>query len=158
MVKFDSDFLALGHEVPPTPTVPPGCNFVLTRRVGDLLVVSGYGPFWGPQVPAGFVGKLGRELTTPQGYAAARLTAINLLLIVRQALGSLDAIKEFVEVNGMVNCVPEFTDQPDVINGCSDLLVSLFGDAGRHTRSAVGVSSLAFGISVEISLSLIVRP
>ncbi|MDT7827330.1 RidA family protein [Pricia sp. S334] len=95
--------------------------------------------------------------TTEQGYAASRLTCINLLLMVRLAVKTLDNVVEIIEVNGMVNCTPTFTAQSDVINGCSDLLVSIFGQNGRHTRAAVGMNSLAFNISVEISISLLVK-
>lgn len=155
---YEEKFLELGSEIPPVaPSVPAGCNFVLYKKVGNLLTLSGYGPFWGADVPRKFSGKLGKELNTKQGYAASRLTGINLLLMARQAITTLDNVTEIVEVNGMVNCTPDFTDQPGVINGCSDLLVQIFGDAGRHTRAAVGMNSLAFNISVEIAMSLLVK-
>lgn len=157
-MSFEKKFLSLGSEIPSDePSVPEGCNFVLYRQTANVLTLSGYGPFWGAIMPPEFTGKLGKELTTQQGYKAARLTAINLLLIVRQAVQTLDNVVHAVEVNGMVNCTPDFTDQPNVINGCSDLLVQVFGDNGRHTRAAVGMNSLAFNISVEISMSLVVR-
>jgi enamine deaminase RidA (YjgF/YER057c/UK114 family) len=157
-MDYEKKFLSLGDEIPPvSPSVPAGCNFVLYKRVGKLLTLSGYGPFWGADVPVEFSGKLGKELTTKQGYAASRLTCINLLLMARQAITTLDNVIEIVEVNGMVNCTPDFTEQPGVINGCSDLLVQIFGDAGRHTRAAVGMNSLAFNISVEIAISLLVK-
>lgn len=157
-MSYEKKFLALGSEIPPVaPSVPAGCNFVLYKQVGNLLTLSGYGPFWGADVPPKFSGKLGKQLTTKQGYAASRLTCINLLLVVKQAIITLDDVVEMVEVNGMVNCTPDFTEQSDVINGCSDLLVQIFGDAGRHTRAAVGMSSLAFDISVEIAISLLVK-
>ena len=123
----------------------------------EFINVIGLWSFLGADVPPEYNGKLGQELTTKQGYAAARLTCINLLLMVRQAIKTLDNVVEIVEVNGMVNCTPTFTAQSDVINGCSDLLVTIFGQSGRHTRAAVGMNSLAFNISVEISISLVVK-
>lgn len=157
-MNYEQKFLELGKEIPSVePSVPNGCNFVLYRQTGNLLILSGYGPFWGTQVPPAFTGKVGKDLTLEQAYKAARLTAINLLLITRQAIQTLNNVAEIIEINGMVNCVPEFTNQPEVINGCSDLLVSIFGENGRHTRSAVGMSSLAFNISVEISMSLLIK-
>jgi enamine deaminase RidA (YjgF/YER057c/UK114 family) len=156
-MSYEQNFLALGSKIPTVePSVPPGLSFVLSRQVGNLLTLSGYGPFWGANVPPEYTGKLGDNITVAQGYAASQLTGINLLLMVRQAIGTLDNVVEIVEVNGMVNCTPDFTQHPDVINGCSELMVSIFGDAGKHTRAAVGMSSLAFAICVEISMSLVV--
>lgn len=157
-MSYEKNFLKLGHEIPPVgPSVPDGCNFVLYRQIDDLLYVSGYGPFWGTDIPAEFMGKVGQTLTPTQGYNAARLTTINLLLIVRQAVQSLDNVVQIISVEGLVNCTDDFTGQPAVINGCSDLLVSIFGDQGRHTRIASGANALAFGICVEITLTVQVR-
>ena len=157
-MSYEKNFLALGSEIPPVqPSVPPGCNFVLYKQVGNLLTLSGYGPLWGANIPPEFAGKLGKDLTVKQGYDASRLTCINLLLMARQAIISLDNVLEIIDVNGMVNCTSDFTQQPDVINGCSDLLVEIFGKNGRHTRAAVGMNSLAFNISVEISMFLLVK-
>lgn len=158
-MTYENKFLELGHEIPPVaPSVPDGCNFVLYHRVEDMLYLSGYGPFWGADVPAEYTGKLGDALTPLQGYNAARLTTINLLLILRQAIQSLDNVVQIISVEGLVNCTPDFMEHPAVINGCSDLLVSIFGDHGRHTRTASGTNALAFGICVEISLTVNVRP
>jgi enamine deaminase RidA (YjgF/YER057c/UK114 family) len=155
-MTYDQIFLSLGSEIPPqAPSVPAGLNFVLYKQVGNVLHLSGYGPFWGNDVAPGFSGKLGSELTKEQGYAAARLTAINLLMIVREAIGTLDNVQEILEVTGFVNSTDAFTDQPFVINGCSDLLGFVFGDAGKHIRAAIGTNTLAFNLSVEISISLI---
>jgi len=157
-MSYEENFLSLGVEIPTTePSVPPGCNFVLSCQVGNLLILSGYGPFQGAAVPPEFIGKVGKDLTIQQAYNAARLTTINLLLIARQSVFTLDNVILVTEVNGIVNCLPDFTEQPTVINGCSDLLVMIFGDNGRHTRSAIGANSLAFGISVEVSMSLLVK-
>lgn len=157
-MSYEQNFLALGNQIPPIqPSVPPGLAFVLWRKEGSLLTLSGYGPFLGPNVPSEYTGKLGNTISIQQGYNASKLTAINLLLIVRQAIKTLDNVVEVVEVNGMVNCTPNFTQHPEVINGCSELLVSIFGDAGKHTRAAVGMSFLAYAICVEISMSLVVK-
>lgn len=147
---FDSNFLGLGDELPPPPQTPAGLNFVPWKRVGNLLFLAGHGPQWGPEFR--FVGKVGRDLDIKDGYAAARLTAINLLQTVRTALGTLDKVSQIVEVFGMVNSAADFTDQPMVINGCSDCLIQIFGDAGKHARTAVGVGELPFGLSVEIKM------
>ncbi len=157
-MNYEANFEALGSEIPSIePSVPPDAQFVLYRQVGNLLTVSGYGPFQGAAIPPEFTGKVGEQLTVQQGYKAARLTAINLLLIVRQALGTLNRVAHVVEVTGLVNCPPDFTQQPAVINGCSDLLIQVFGENGRHVRTAAGANALAFDISIEISISLLVN-
>jgi len=102
-------------------------------------------------------GQIGGELTVEQGYAHARLTGLVLLSAARQMLGSLDKVERVLSVFGMVNAVPGFAEQPSVINGCSDLFVEVFGEAGRHTRAAVGMGSLPLGISVEIVATMAVR-
>lgn len=155
-MTYEQKFQALGN-LPPEPSVPAGCNFVMYKQVGNLLILSGYGPFIGEKIAPASTGKLGEERTVDEGYQAARLTAINLLLIAQQSIQTLNNVIEIVSVEGMVNCTPQFIQQSQVINGCSDLLVEIFGNNGRHTRSAIGVSSLAFDICVEISLSLLVR-
>ena len=121
----------------------PVANYVNAVRTGDLLFLAGKGP--GP-----VKGKLGREFTADQGYQHARAVGLSLLAVMRAELGSLDKVKRVVKVLGMVNAVPEFTDHPKVINGCSDLFVEVFGEAGKHARSAVGMGSLPMGIPVEI--------
>lgn len=124
---------------------PPMANYVNAVRTGDLLFLAGKGP--GP-----VKGKLGREFTIDQGYQHARAVGLALLAVMKAELGSLDKVKRVVKVLGMVNAVPEFTDHPKVINGCSDLFVEVFGDAGKHARSAVGMGSLPMGIPVEIEV------
>jgi len=125
----------------------PVANYVNAVRTGNLLFLAGKGP--GP-----VKGKLGREFTTEheQGYQHARAVGLALLAVMRQELGSLDKVKRVVKVLGMVNAVPEFTDHPKVINGCSDLFVEVLGEAGKHARSAVGMGSLPMGIPVEIEV------
>jgi len=123
----------------------PIANYVNAVRTGNLLFLAGKGP--GP-----VKGKLGREFTVDQGYQHARSVGLALLAVMKAELGSLDKVKRVVKVLGMVNAVPEFTDHPKVINGCSDLFVEVFGDAGKHARSAVGMGSLPMGIPVEIEV------
>lgn len=155
-MSYDKKFMAL-KDLPPQPAVPKGANFIQYRKTGKLLTLSGYGPLKGDIIPPQFKGKVGKELTVKQGYNAARLTAINLLLIVRSAIKSLDKVNYILNVEGYVNCTDNFTDQPSVINGCSDLLIEIFGKHGHHTRSATGANSLAFDISVEISMTLMIK-
>ncbi len=97
-------------------------------------------------------GKLGKDVSPDEGYEAARLTAIALLASLKAEIGSLDRVRRIVRVEGMVNSTPDFTDQPKVINGCSDLLVEVFGERGKHARAAVGMASLPIGIAVEIMM------
>ena len=125
--------------------VGPAANYVRYHRTGTLLYISGTGP--AEDQPRG---KVGRELSVNQGYEAAYSVGLQLLATARAALGSLDAITRTVKILGMVNSDPEFGDHPRVINGCSDLLVDVLGDAGKHTRSAVGFASLPNRIAVEI--------
>jgi enamine deaminase RidA (YjgF/YER057c/UK114 family) len=129
---------------------PPIANYVNAVRVGNLLFLAGKGP----ARPDGtnVTGKLGKELTIEQGYEAARLTAINHLSVLKAELGNLNKIKRIVKVLGMVNCTDTFTDQPKVINGYSDLMVAIFGDKGKHARSAIGMNSLPAGIAVEVEM------
>jgi enamine deaminase RidA (YjgF/YER057c/UK114 family) len=131
------------------PVSAPVANYVNAVRTGNLLFLAGKG---GPPGPDGKrpQGKLGREYTVEQGYQHARTTGLEILAVIRSELGSLDRVKRVVKVLGMVNAVPEFTDHPKVINGCSDLFVEVLGEAGKHARSAVGMGSLPMGIPVEI--------
>jgi enamine deaminase RidA (YjgF/YER057c/UK114 family) len=138
----------LGIVLPASPA--PVANYVRWVRTGNLLFLAGHGPQKDGQLT--HIGKVGRELTIAQGQEAARLVGLNLLASTREALGSLDRVKRIVKVLGMVNSAPAFTDQPKVINGFSDLMVEIFGDAGRHARSAVGLAELPFGIGVEIEM------
>lgn len=131
------------------PEVPnPIANFVMYRQVGNLLYLSGQGP----RKPGGgvSVGRLGLNCTVEQGYADARLIGLQILATARQALGSLDRIGAIVKLFGMVNAEPDFGDHPKVINGCSDVLVEVLGERGKHARSAIGMGSLPNGMTVEI--------
>ena len=126
------------------PVTPPVANYVNAVRTGNLLFLAGKGP------ASGIAGIVGKDITVEQAYGHARTTGLNLMAVMRDELGSLDRVKRIVKVLGMVNAVPGFTDQPKVINGCSDLFVNVLGERGRHARSAVGMGSLPIGIPVEI--------
>jgi enamine deaminase RidA (YjgF/YER057c/UK114 family) len=128
---------------------PPAGNYVGAVRVGNLLFVSGHGPRSQGQY---ITGKVGRDLSTEQAYEAAKVVMLNCLASVKRELGELDRIKRVVKLLGMVNCTEDFTEHPKVINGGSDLLVALYGDQGRHARSAVGMQQLPMNIPVEIEM------
>jgi enamine deaminase RidA (YjgF/YER057c/UK114 family) len=135
------------------PTAPrPVANYVPSVRVGNLLFVSGHGPYDDGKTILS--GKLGKELTVEEGYQVARNVTLNALASIKAALGGLDQVRRVVKLLGMVNCTEDFKDQPKVLNGASDLLVEIFGEAGKHARSAVGMQSLPNGIPVEIELIL----
>jgi len=147
MSRIDDRLRSLGIELP-TPSTP-GANYVPTVRSGDLLFITGQLSQWNGE--RRFVGKLGREFGVEEGQQAARLCALNLIAHARAALdGDLDRVKRCVRVAGYVNSVPEFTAQSQVLNGASDAFVEVFGDAGRHTRMAVGVSALPYDVAVEV--------
>ena len=124
---------------------PPIATYVRFYQTGNLLFISGTGPSAGARP-----GKLGRDLTVEEGYDVARDVGLSIIATAREALGDLDRVKRVAKLLGMVNSMPDFTDQPKVINGCSDLMVEVFGEAGRHTRSAVGFAALPNNIAVEI--------
>ena len=137
----------------PVPATPLA-NYVGAVRVGNLLFVSGHGPLRQDGKPSAR-GKVGKDLTVEQGYQVAREVGLSLLATSRHHLGSLDKVKRVVKVLGMVNSAPGFGDQPKVINGFSDLMVEVFGEAiGKHARSAVGMAELPLGIPVEIEMIL----
>ncbi|MCX6206954.1 MAG: RidA family protein [Bacteroidetes bacterium] len=144
----DQNLQALGIVLPKP--VSPLYNYVKFVRTGNLIYLSGQGP----AKPDGtfITGKLGRELTVEEGASAAKLTGINLIATLKDAIGDLSKVKRIVKVFGMVNCTENFYEQPKVINGFSDLMVAVFGEKGRHARSAVGMYSLPMNISVEIEM------
>ncbi|OLP46398.1 RidA family protein [Rhizobium oryziradicis] len=137
---------ALGIALPPSP--PPIANFVTHVREGNLLFLSGQGP----READGhlYSGKVGNDVGIEDAYRHARLTGINLIAVMHDALGDLARVRKIVKLLGMVNATPEFRDHPQVINGCSDLFMQVFGPAGEHARSAVGFGSLPGNITVEI--------
>jgi enamine deaminase RidA (YjgF/YER057c/UK114 family) len=143
----------LGLTLPEAST--PVANYVPYRWAGNLLYISGQGP----KRPDGTyrVGRLGKNASVEDGYAEARLTGLQLLAVARSAVGELSRIESVIKLLGMVNAEPGFADHPKVINGCSDLLVEVLGEAGRHARSAVGMGSLPNGMMVEIEAILQVR-
>ena len=131
----------------PSPS-PPVANYVNAVRVGNLLYLAGHGECG----DASMTGKVGRDVTVDSAYASARRTGLCLLSTLKAELGDLRKVRRVVKVFGMVNATPEFEDHPRVINGCSDLLVRVFGERGRHARAAVGMASLPSNIPVEIEM------
>ena len=128
----------------------PVANYVHAVRSGNLLFLAGKGP---TQLDGTLItGKVGKDLTIEEGYQAARQTGIMQIAVLKSELGDLNKVKRIVKVLGMVNATPEFTDHSKVMNGYSDLMVEVFGDKGRHARSSVGMSSLPFGIAVEVEM------
>ena len=136
----------LGIEIPPAQ--PPIANFAAYKQEGNILYLSGQGP--SERDGSQHYGKVGGDVTVEDAYRHARLTGLNLLAVMEDALGDLDRIKHVVKILGMVNATPDFTQHPSVINGCSDLFIEVFGEAGIHARSAVGLGSLPNNITVEI--------
>ena len=130
----------------------PIANYIPSVRVGNLLFLAGHGPLRDGKATAR--GKLGKDLSVEDGYKVAREVGLNLLASARAALGSLDKVKRVVKVLGMVGSADGFTDQPKVLNGFSDLMVEVFGENGRHARSAVGMAELPMGIPVEVEMIL----
>jgi enamine deaminase RidA (YjgF/YER057c/UK114 family) len=145
-MSADARLKELGLVLPVLPK--PVANYLPYRLAGNLLFLAGQGPR--DEQGANLTGKLGAEITIEEGYRRARLVGLGLLAAMRDALGSLDRVDFIVKLLGMVNAVPNFNDSPKVINGCSDLFVEVFGDAGRHARSAVGNVMLPNQISFEI--------
>jgi enamine deaminase RidA (YjgF/YER057c/UK114 family) len=147
-MKVEQRLKELGIELA-RPTTPLG-SYVNAVRTGNLLYLAGKGPgLPGKPLP---VGKLGRDFSIDQGYGFARDTGLSILAALKEELGDLDRVKRIVKVLGMVNATSEYGSQPEVINGCSDLFVEVFGERGRHARSAVGMGSLPRGIPVEIEV------
>lgn len=140
-MSIDKRLAELGITLPAVPA--PAGNYVHAVRSGNLLYLAGKGP-------GKVSGKLGAEFDTEQGYQHARAVGLTLIAVMRAELGSLDRVARIVKVLGMVNATPEFGEQPKVINGCSDLFVEVFGERGKHARSAVGMGSLPNQIPVEI--------
>ncbi|HLY67492.1 MAG TPA: RidA family protein [Chloroflexota bacterium] len=149
-MKVEAKLNELGFEL--DEIMPPAGNYVGAVQVGNLLFVSGHGPHIGGKIAV--QGRVGSDLTLEQAYDAARVTAVSCLRSVKRAIGDLDKVKRIVKVLGMVMCTEGFVDTPKVINGCSDLLVELYGDNGRHARSAVGMQQLPNNIPVEIEMIL----
>lgn len=154
-MSAEARLAALGVELPPP--FADEANRVRALRSGNLVFMSGHGPLGPGNVPY-VTGKLGRELTIPQGYEAARLAGLCTLSTLRRYLGSLDHVTRVVRVQGFINCAPGFNTPSDVLHGFSDLMVEVFGDAGRHTRAAIGAAELYADIPVEIEATFEVAP
>lgn len=133
----------------PIPLGPIG-SYIPYKRIGNIIYFSGQGPMW-DKIPQ-FIGKIGKELTKEEGYEAAKLTGLNIIAQIKDAIGDLSKVKNFINVNGYVNCTDEFIDQPYVINGFSDLIIDIFGEKGYHTRCAVPCGSLPMNTPVEIQV------
>ena len=151
-MTYEEKLTSLGLELPEAPK--PVATYVPAVRTGNLLFLSGVLPMRNGQLA--FTGKLGRDLTVPEGVEAAKVAILNALAIAKQELGSLDRITRVVKVVGHVASADGFTEQPQVLNGASDLLVAIFGDAGRHARVATGAAELPRGAAVEIEVILAV--
>ena len=144
----------MGLVLPSTPA--PMANYVTCVVAGDMLYTSGASCFIDGK-PL-FTGRVGAEVSIEQGYEASRVTVLNLLSMIKAHIGELDRIERIVKVLGLVNCSLDFYEQPQVINGASDLLVEIFGEAGKHARSALGTSSLPVNIPVEIEMIVQLKP
>ena len=147
-IDFDRKLRQMGVDLI-TPAKPIA-NYVTAVRSGNLIFLAGHGPLQADG--SNITGKVGRDLTLEQGAAAARQTGISLLSTLKREVGDLNKVKRIVKVLGMVNCTENFTDQPKVMNGFSDLMVAVFGDKGKHARSAVGMYILPSNIAVEIEM------
>jgi enamine deaminase RidA (YjgF/YER057c/UK114 family) len=144
--KIEARLAELGISLPAT--VPPLASYVPSVQVGALLFLSGQVTLKDGKPE--FIGKLGRDFTVEQGYQAARLCGLNIVAQLKTALGDLDRVRRIVKLTGFVNATPDFLEQPQVVNGASDILAEIFGDKGRHARSAVGVGSLPRGVACEV--------
>jgi enamine deaminase RidA (YjgF/YER057c/UK114 family) len=159
-MRIEARLAELGLTLPPPVKVPPDARlpFSVVRIVGERVLISGHGP----QAPDGSLmgpfGKVGADVTVEEAYAAARRVALSMLGSLQRALGDLDRITAWVRLFGMVNAVPAFDRHPAVINGCSDLILEVFGDVGAHARSAVGVVGLPWNIPVEVEGEVLIAP
>lgn len=153
-MDIEAKLKALGLTLPEPPQ--PVAAYVPAVQVGDLLFLSGTSCYKDGEFL--FTGRVGAELTIEQGYSAAQQTALNLLSVIKSTLGNLDQVKRVVKLNGYVNSAPDFDRQPEVINGASELFEELYGERGKHARTAIGVSDLPAHIPVEIELIIQVNP
>eukprot|EP01038_Epipyxis_sp_PR26KG_P009080 gene9080-12246_t len=145
-IHVEARIAALGLKMP-TPAVPKG-NFVNFVQVGNLVFLSGHLPQ--PAEGDLHVGKVGKELSVEQAYESAKVVGLNLCATLKHNIGDLDKVKRVVKLLGVVNCTDGFTQQPAVVNGCSDLMVKIFAEKGAHARSAIGTNSLPLGVPVEV--------
>ncbi len=147
-MQVEARLKELGIDLPPA--ITPVANYVPAVVTGNLVFLSGHGPV--KEDGTLVTGKVGADLTVEEGYETARLIAMGLLGSLKAQIGDLNRVKRIVKLLGLVNCTAEFTDQPKVINGASDFLVEVFGEKGKHARSAVGTNALPMNISVEIEM------
>jgi enamine deaminase RidA (YjgF/YER057c/UK114 family) len=153
--RIDQRLAELGIELPPA-HMATVAKIEGSARIGNLLFISGQVPKW--QGEFRYIGKVGREFGLAEGQAAARLSALNMIAQAKVALGGdLDRIERVVKLNGFVNAVPTFTEIPQVVNGASELFLEVFGEAGRHARTAVGVAVMPFDVAIEVEGLLAVR-
>ena len=157
MGAIDDRLTRLGIELPAPPAAPPGVvlPFALVRVHGDIAYVSGHGPLDGDRVLV--TGSVGAEVTVEQAYDAARATALSMIASLRQELGDLDRVTAWLKLLGFVKCAEGFNATPAAINGFSDLILEVWGDAGRHARSAIGAGELPFGMTVEVEAVVAIR-
>ena len=147
-MKIENRLEEIGIELPPP--VKPVANYVTTVQTGNLVFTSGHGPVnMSGELEKG---QLGTDMTIEEGYQSARLVGLGLISTLKDILGDLDRIKRVIKVVGFVNSTPDFLDHPKVVNGVSDLFVEVFGDKGKHARSAVGMVQLPGGIPVEVEV------
>jgi len=153
--RIDAHLAALGIELP-VPAASKGARIRMAKIAGPFLFVSGQLPSWNGELR--YVGKVGREFDLPAAQAAARLSALNVLAQARAALdGDLDRISEVVGLRGYVNVAPGFIEIAQAVNGASDLMIEVFGDAGAHTRTAVGVEMMPYGVAIEVEAQFLLR-
>ena len=152
--RIDERLRTLGIELP-EPQEPRVAKILGFRMANGLLLVSGQIPQWNGE--RRFIGKLGREFTTDEGREAARLSALNVLAVARRALdGDLDRVEMVMKLKGYVNATPDFTEIPEVVNGASELIIDVFGEAGRHARTAIGAAVMPFDVAIEIEGTFVV--
>ena len=157
MMEIERRLAELGLALPPPIKVPPGVNlpFSFVRIHRGIAYISGHGPQNADGSVAGPFGKVGGDISIEQGYDAAKAVALSMLGSLQRELGDLDRVTAWLRLHGMVNCALDFAQQPAVINGCSDLILALYGaDIGAHARSAVGMASLPFNMAVEIEATV----
>jgi len=152
-MKIEQRLNEIGLSLPEV--AKPVAEYVPAKMVGNLVFCSGQGPVKEGKMV--YIGKVGRELGIEEGYEAARICALNCLAAIKTVVGSLDKIDEIIRLRGFVNSDLDFFRQPEVLNGASELMVKIFGEKGKHARSALGVSSLPFGISVELEMVVSIK-
>ena len=148
MSDVEQKLQEMGLELPEAPT--PVAAYIPAKHVGELVYVSGQIPLKDGEIA--YTGKVGQDLSTKDGYEAAKICALNALAVVKSTIGSLEKLVEVVHVRGYVNSAPDFGEQPEVVNGASEFLGELLGDRGTHARAAVGVAGLPRGVPVEIEM------